>query len=226
MQRRKVGEAAVVSSVLFQCLKLWRNGDKNADTASMGFINNLSSNYLQSVLNNAVQSSGLTANTNGITSPTALQPDNQQLSPFGQLLSTLQQLQQSDPSKYQQVTQQIATNLQSAAQTAQADGNSVAATQLNQLATDFSNASQSGQLPNIQDLAQASQSGHAHHHHGHGHGHSASADPDSTSSTSSSQTLDQLFSTLQANGAPNDPLNPMAIIFNTLSSAGIVDSKA
>jgi len=192
----------------------------------MGFINNLSSNYLQSVLNNAVQSSGLTANTSGITSSTALQTDNQKLSPFGQLLSTLQQLQQSDPSKYQQVTQQIATNLQSAAQTAQADGNSIAATQLNQLATDFTNASQSGQLPNIQDLAQASQSGHSHHHHGHGHGHSASADPDSSSSTSrTNQTLDQLFSTLQSNGTANDPLNPMAIIFNTLSSDGIIDSN-
>ena len=70
-------------------------------------------------------------------------------------MSTLQQLQQSDPTKYQQVTQQIATNLQSAAQTAQAEGNTTAANQLNQLATDFTNASQSGQLPNVQDLAQA-----------------------------------------------------------------------
>jgi hypothetical protein len=193
----------------------------------MGFINNLSSNYLQSVLNNAVQSSGLTSNTNGITSTTALQTDNRQLSPFAQLLSTLQQLQQSDPSKYQQVTQQIATNLQSAAQTAQADGNSVAATQLNQLATDFINASQSGQLPNIQDLAQAAQSGHHHHGHGHGHGHAASADSDSSSTSgSTSQTLDQLFSTLQTNGTATDPLNPMAIIFKTLSGAGISSSNS
>ena len=134
----------------------------------MGFINTLSSNYLQSVLTNAVQSAGLNTNTIRNTSSTtgasslALPADNQQLSPFAQIVSQLQQLQQSDPTKYQQVTQQIATNLQSAAQTAQADGNTTAANQLNQLSTDFSNASTSGQLPNIQDLAQATT---GHHHH-------------------------------------------------------------
>ena len=200
----------------------------------MGFINNVSSSYLQSVLNNAIQSSGLNTNTtgnglNGIGTSSVTPPtDNQQLSPFAQLLTTLQQLQQTDPTKYQQVTQQIATNLQSAAQTAQADGNSSAANQLNQLATDFTNASTSGQLPNIQDLAQATMSGHHHHHHS----HTASADPDSSSSanstpsSSTSQTLSQLLSTLQANGTQNDPLNPMAIILSTLSSAGISSSTS
>jgi hypothetical protein len=69
------------------------------------------------------------------------------------MMSTLQQLQQSDPAKYQQVTKQIATNLTSAAQTAEAGGNTTAANQLNQLAADFTNASQSGQLPNVRDLA-------------------------------------------------------------------------
>ncbi len=81
-------------------------------------------------------------------------------------MNTLQQLQQSNPTNYQQVTQQIATNLQAAAQTAQSEGNTTAANQLNQLATDFTNASTSGQLPNIQDLAQA-MGGHHHHHHHH-----------------------------------------------------------
>ena len=87
--------------------------------------NNLSSSYLQSIVSAALQGAGLTTNTagNGVsgTSSVALQTDNGQLSPFTQLMSTLQQLQQTDPTKYQQVTQQIATNLQSAAQTAQAD---------------------------------------------------------------------------------------------------------
>src|SRR5579864_2979610 len=92
------------------------------------------------------------------------------------MLNQLQQLQQSDPAKYQQVTQQIATNLQNAAQTAQTDGNSTAATQLGKLASDFNSASQSGQLPNIQDLAQAIGGGHHHHH-----AHAASADQDGDS---------------------------------------------
>jgi hypothetical protein len=95
------------------------------------------------------------------------QSDSGQLSPFAQLLSTLQQLQQSNPTEYKQVTQQIATNLQNAAQTATSDGNTSAANQLTQLATDFTTASQSGQLPNISDLAQAIGGGGHHHHHGH-----------------------------------------------------------
>jgi hypothetical protein len=199
----------------------------------MGSINNLSSSYLQSVLSNVLQSSGLTTNTTGnsqssaAVSSVAPQSDNGQLSPFAQLMSTLQQLQQSDPTKYQQVTQQIATNLQSAAQTAQADGNTSAANQLSQLATDFTNASQSGQLPNVQDLAKAI-GGHHHHHHS----HPASTDADSSSSASStsssssaSQPLSQLLSAFQSNGTQNSSLNPMAIIMNTLSNAGITSSN-
>ena len=209
----------------------------------MGFINTLSSNYLQSALTNAVQSAGLntnvTTNSSSATGATsfALPADNQQLSPFAQIVSQLQQLQQSDPTKYQQVTQQIATNLQSAAQTAQADGNTVAANQLNQLSTDFSNASTSGQLPNILDLAQAT-TGHHHHGGGHHHAHAASSDPDSsstdptdpTTASSLSQTLSQILGNMQttglANGTPTDPLDPMAIILNTLSSAGITTSSS
>jgi hypothetical protein len=198
----------------------------------MSFITNISSNYLQSVLGTALQGTGLTTNPTGNslsgigTSSIALQPDSQGLSPFAQMMSTLQQLQQTDPTKYSQVTQQIATNLQNAAQTAQTDGNTTAATQLNQLSADFSNASKSGQLPNIQDLAQAV-GGHHHHHHG----HKASADADSsssassssggTSSSSSSNPLSQFLSAFQTNGTQNDALNPATIILNTLSNAGI-----
>jgi hypothetical protein len=127
-------------------------------------------------------------------------------------MNTLQQLQQSDPTKYQQVTQQIATNLQAAAQTAQSSGNTTAATQLNQLATDFTNASKSGQLPNIQDAAQA-MGGHHHRHHHHSGG--------TSSSNSSNSTLDQLLAAFQTSGTQNDSLDPMSIILNTLSTSGI-----
>jgi hypothetical protein len=197
--------------------------------------NNLSTSYLQSILGTALQGTGLTSNTSGndvtSTSSVALQQDNGQLSPFTQLMSTLQQLQQTDPSKYQQVTQQIATNLQSAAQTAQADGNSTAANQLNQLSKDFTSASTSGQLPSIQDLAKAIG---GHHHHHHAHAASADADGDASgngsssstsNSSSASQSLSQLLSAFQANGTQNESLNPMSIILNTLSSAGISASN-
>jgi hypothetical protein len=204
---------------------------------SIGSINPLANSYVQSILTSAIQGAGLTANTNSnsLSSLDALSSpapsDNSRLSPFAQVMSELQQLQQSDPSKYQQVTKQIATNLQSASQTAQSQGNTTAATQLSQLATDFTNASKSGQLPNIQDLAQAiGVGGHHHHHH-----HAASADADSagsgssssssTSSSSASQSLSQLLSAFQTGGAQSDATNPMSIIMSTLSSAGITGSK-
>ena len=194
----------------------------------MSIINNLSSSFLQSVVSTALQGTGVTTKASAKSiGGIGAASDNGQLSPFAQLMSTLQQLQQSDPAKYQQITQQIATNLQSAAQTDLANGNPAAANQLNQLATDFTNASKSGQLPSVQDLAQAI-GGHHHHHH-----HSASADPaanaanssSGTASGTSSQSLSQLLSSFQANGTSTDPLNPMSIILNTLSDAGISGSN-
>jgi hypothetical protein len=208
----------------------------------MGTINNLAS-YLQSELSAILPSSGAsttgistTGNASASTSTSAAaasQTDNQQLSPFAQMISELQQLQQTNPTQYAEVTGKIATNLQSAAQTAQADGNSTAANQLNQLAADFTSASQSGQLPDIQDLAQAQATG-GHHHHHH-HSESSSTDPSSTSSTdatstdawsSSSQSQGQLLSSYQASGSQSGSLDPSAIILNTLSSAGITSSNS
>jgi hypothetical protein len=71
----------------------------------------------------------------------------------------------------------------------------------------------------MQDLAQAIGGGHHHHH---AHGGSSAADSSSSSSSSSSSTqLSQLLAAFQANSAQSDSLDPMAIITNTLSSAGI-----
>jgi hypothetical protein len=168
----------------------------------------LAGGYVQSILSNAFQGAGSSTNQTNNLSATQ-QADNSQLSPFAQLLGTLQQLQQADPTKYQQVTQQIATSLQSAGQAAQSQGNSTAANQLNQLAADFTNASTSGQLPNVQDLAQAAGS-HHHHHHSHSGG-----------SGSSSSDPNQLSSIFQTNASPSDAQNPLSIILNALSNAGV-----
>jgi len=186
----------------------------------MGSINNISST-LQSFLSTALQSAGLTGKTSAASST---QPqDNGQLSPLARLMSTLQQLQQSDPAKYQQVTAQIATNLQNAAQTAQAEGNTTAASQLSQLATDFSTASKTGQLPNIQDLAQAIGGHHHGHHHGH-HAPAADADGDTGGTTSSSSTPASSASS-STSGPANASTDPFAIILNTLSNAGVINSN-
>jgi hypothetical protein len=170
--------------------------------------------YVQSIAGAAL--SKATGNATGAVNSAAALPaqtDNGQISPFAQLMSTLQQLQQSNPGQYQQVTQQIAANLQSAAQTATASGNTTAATQLTQLATDFTNSSKSGQLPSIQDLAQAL-GGAGHHHHGHHQRHAASADS-SDGSTSSSQ-FSQALATFRSNGAQSGSFDPMSIIMDTL----------
>jgi hypothetical protein len=198
-------------------------------------IHSLTNGYVQSVLKSVLQNAGLTIDqankslASAGTTATQTQ-DNNNLSPFAQVMSELQQLQQSNPTQYQQVTQQIATNLTAAAQTATTAGNTTAASQLTQLATDFTNASTSGQLPNISDLAKAVSGQHHHHHHG-GHFFPVSdatpigASP-STSSTNTSQTMSQLLSTLQSTATQNSALDPMSIILNTLSSAGIGGSAS
>jgi hypothetical protein len=166
-----------------------------------------------------LQSVGLTSKTtpsatSSLSSSSAAgQSDNSQLSPFAQLMNTLQQLQQSDPSKYPQVTQQIATNLQSAAQSATSRGNTAAANQLNQLASDFSNASSSGQLPNVADLAKALGGGNHHQHNA------------PTGDSTANQALSQLLSAFQTNSVQSASTDPMAIITNTLSSAGVTREK-
>ncbi len=190
---------------------------------SIGSLTNIASDYAQSLVSSilANPSSGKTTMNNASSISQAA--DVNQLSPFAELLSTLQQLQQSNPTQYSQITQQIASNLTTAATTAQSNGNTTAATTLNQLATDFTNASQNNTLPNIQDLAQAAHHGHHGHHCHAGSGGTDSTNPSSGSSTSStgSDLLSQLISSYQATAGVNQSVDPMAIITSTLASAGI-----
>jgi len=200
---------------------------------SINPVSSLSNSYLQQVLGTAL-SNNTSATASGTSGANANSlwnlADNNSLSPFAQMLTSLQQLQQSNPTEYQQVTEQIAGALQGAAQTAQSDGNTTAATQLNQLSTDFTSASQSAQLPNVQDLAKAVGGGH--HHHGHGHHHfdassSSSTSGDSTQSasgtaTSASSSVSQLLNNLQ--NSNTQTFNPTQIILNTLSNAGVLNS--
>ena len=170
-------------------------------------ISNLSGSYLEQALAGALQSvtqstaaqstAGSTAST---TAATSTKSDSSQLSPFAELVSGLQQLQEANPTEYKQFAAQVATNLTNEAQTIQGQSPGAAA-QLTQLAADFTSASQSGQLPSLQDLAQAvggggsdggAGAGGGHHHH-----HHSSSTDGSSSSSSTSQTLTQLLSSLQ-----------------------------
>lgn len=192
---------------------------------AIGPIVNLAGGYLHSLVMGAVHglSGGASSTkTTGASAPGSAQ-DRNQLSPFAQLLGTLQQLQQSNPAQYQQVTQQISGNLRTGAQSATAAGNTSLASQLTQLSADFHNASASGQIPNIQDLAQAIGGGH---HHGHHSGSSSAMPPSATgsSNTNGSGNLSQLLQSLnlaQAGTSANPSLSALSIIDNTLSSAGV-----
>jgi hypothetical protein len=185
----------------------------------IGSIVNLASGYIESLFtghsNNSSQTS---ATTTSATGP----QDTNQLSPFAQILSGLQQLQQANPSQYTQVTQQISSNLQTAAQSASAAGNTGLASDATRLSVDFKNASTSGQLPNVQDLAQALTGGHHRHHH---FGGSSSA-LNSSAATGSGAPDNNISSFLQTLNSPqagsaNTTLNPLSIIENTLSGARI-----
>jgi hypothetical protein len=77
--------------------------------------------------------------------------------PFAQVLNSLEQVQQTNPAQYKSVTQQISTNLRAGARSATTSGNAELAGQLSRLSADFTVASNSGQLPNVPDLAQAFQ---------------------------------------------------------------------
>jgi len=169
----------------------------------IGPLIGIAGSYVESIFTKHANGPSSTGTPGGALST----PDNQQLSPVAQVLSSLQQLRQANPAQYQQVTEQISANLNSAAQAATANGDSALAGDLTKLSGDFNSASASGQLPNVRDLAQSV--GGAHHHlHGHPFEGAASY---ATSSESSSQTG------TTANGS----LSPLNIIDNTLSAAGI-----
>ncbi len=183
-------------------------------SVNVNALSNVSDTYLQTLLSVKGKNDGTRTNQSSLTLP---QDANPQLSPLAQVMSKLQQLQQQNPAEYQKVTQDIATNLQKAAQTAQADGNIPEADKLNQLAAPFQSASTTGQPLNMKDVAQAV--GHHHHHH-HGAPPPNGADADSSAagiSTGSNQSPSPAGSVFAANSTQSDSLNPVAIMLNSLS---------
>lgn len=137
-----------------------------------------------------------TANLNpaSVSQPQGDTPD---ISPAAQFLSMLQQIQQQDPAKFQQIISQITTQLQTAAKNAANGGDTSRADQLNQLASQFQSAASNGQLPSVQTLQQAGLGGHhGHHHGGHHGGHTTQTDPLSAfqqNTNADSQPLTSIF---------------------------------
>jgi hypothetical protein len=117
------------------------------------------------------------------------------LSKPGQLFSQLQNLAQTDPPKFKEVTAEIASQLKDAASThtgKQADF-------LNALAGRFDAASQSGNVSDLkppQAQAQAQASGHHHHHH---HAQGAGSAQSSSSSQAGADSVLQLVQGIISN---------------------------
>jgi hypothetical protein len=130
---------------------------------------------ISSLLPMLLQTTGSSAT--GKTSQTSTdlsQATDASISPLARFLSLLQQLQQQDPDQFQQVVSGIADRLRQLAKTAETNGNTTQADQINKLADQFQNAAKDGQLPSVDDLQQAGLT-IPHHHGRHHHGHSGAA---------------------------------------------------
>ena len=125
----------------------------------MSPISGLSNGYLSSLLRSvAARSPGGVNLGIGTTSVSASvsygSQDSVQLSPIAQFVAQLQNIQESNPTEYPSVLSQIASKLQTVADSAAQSGDSYTASGYNTLVKDFTNAAKSGNLPNIQDLVQ------------------------------------------------------------------------
>ena len=120
-------------------------------------INTISNNYGLGSIGTNQAAAAQSATTGG-----TIAGDSTQLSPMASLLNQLQQLQQSNPDKFKIVMSSIADTLSTDAKSAKGPQ----AKMLTDLANKFSQAAQTGQMPDLQPPGQQQGvSGHHHHHH-------------------------------------------------------------
>ena len=119
-------------------------------------INSIGNSYGLDALTTNPSTATQSAGASGVASA-----DSTQMSAMASMLNQLQQLQQTDPNKFKSVMSGIADTLKTDAQNAtgpQAQG-------LKDLADKFSQAAQTGQMPDLQPKGQPQgASGHHHHH--------------------------------------------------------------
>jgi hypothetical protein len=154
-------------------------------------INSISSLYSSSALGSVATSdtSANAASASGAGSAVSVD-----LSQTGQLFSQLQNLAQTDPTKFKAVTAEISSQLKDAA----ASQTGKQADFLNDLAGHFQAASQSGKMSDLAPpQGQAQASGHHHHHHQHAQG-SANTQA-SSSAQSGSDSVAQIIQNIIAN---------------------------
>lgn len=102
----------------------------------------LSANSLESILNKT--------RTAGTSDTSGVPPDPPAgVSKFGNLMSQLNELQQSDPDQFKEVVSQIAEKLKEAASSASESGDTEKATKLGELAQKFETAASTGEMPDL-----------------------------------------------------------------------------
>ncbi len=103
-------------------------------------INSLSSiaALFQTAGATALNKASQTASTDGI------QQDSSKLSELAKLMKQLEEIRVSDPAKYKEITAAISTQLEGAAQSAASQGDSQSASMLNDMASKFKTASETG----------------------------------------------------------------------------------
>jgi HSP90 family molecular chaperone len=117
------------------------------------------------------------------------------LSQPGQLFSQLQNLAKTDPTKFKQVTAEIASQLKDAASSQtgkQADF-------LNNLAVRFQAASQSGKMSDLAPPQQGQAQSGAHHHHHHSNAQASAGTQSGTASQSGAESVLQQVQSIIAN---------------------------
>jgi hypothetical protein len=116
-----------------------------SSSAISSYTNNISQ-LVQPVRLSRSGSAGSSSSTSSTSSGYATSNDSSSLSPIGQLFKELEALSKSDPTEFKKATAQIAEQLQSAANNSTDPGQ---ANLLDQMAANFTKASQSG---NFSDL--------------------------------------------------------------------------
>jgi hypothetical protein len=139
--------------------------EKETEMSSIGSILNSVNSSILSEISSFNTTANQTANTSS-SSSTASSTDTVDFSQVGKVFQELKQLQTTNPSEFKQVLTDAATKLQAAAQQ-QTDPTQ--ASFLNNLASRFQEAANTGNLSPLQQNSSGSYAPRGHHHH-HGGG--------------------------------------------------------
>ncbi|MEO7035016.1 MAG: hypothetical protein ABI548_13995 [Polyangiaceae bacterium] len=160
-------------------------------------INGIGSTSTLSALT-ALNNTSNTDNTGAAEGAASTPASSTTVSKPGELMAKLSQLQQQDPAKFKQVTEQISDDLKTAASTASGPQ----AQFLSKLSDDFAQASSTGNLDSLKPPGGGEHSGGVHHHHGGGHHGGGGGGIEAVMSKALDEVNQALTGTPASSGAP------------------------